>query len=207
MPNPIATLSMTRLVKIVHKSGFPKITEIRKAKDDQAKYDPKSDYWKKLRDRVVDAHEKGLGPAHVQALLATPVNEKKEENYRKFVSNYVSWWGDRELPWWGKVGGTFTSNGFDVRVNPELGLTIDGENYAVKLYLAKNKEDKLTTSRLGILGLLMHRILGPQTDGSVKMGVLDVGSSKLHTLGPGDHRAATLLEAEMACIAAAWPTA
>ncbi len=52
-------VSLTTFVDFINKAGPPKMTVVRNWLDDD-EYDPRKDYWKRLRDGIVNVHSRGL---------------------------------------------------------------------------------------------------------------------------------------------------
>jgi len=53
-------ISLTKFVDFVIKSGTPKMTQVRAIKKRRVDgYDPSHDYYRKLRDGIVELHQQG----------------------------------------------------------------------------------------------------------------------------------------------------
>lgn len=196
------TLRLTKLVEIIHKSGAPKYTAIREAKAESEKvYEPATDFWKALREHIVSTHQNGKGPGSLDAVLGALTDKKKQDNYPLAIAGYRKWWGKQDLVWFAPSKADWLYGDFSVRVNPEVGVVLDGTPHMIKLHF---KDAKLQKKQSEVIVHLMQEVLGPQTTDNVTMGVLDVRRARLFLPTPSPVLP-LLLESEMASIATAWP--
>ena len=193
-------ISLTDFVDIVSKAGRPKATKVRQVKE-RPEYEPAFDFYKALREHLAENHRNGGTKATVSEVLVTLTDPKKIKNYPALVDGYKKWWGRKMLDWFNPPRGTFSANGFDIIVNPELGLRINGERHIIKLYL---KSDALTTFKTEIIIDLLEHQLRSQVAPTDKFAVLDVRESKLFSEGPHDPASVPIINAEVAYIASIW---
>lgn len=195
-------ITLTDFVDIVSKSGTPKATKVAQVKNRPA-YDPKTDFYKKVREAIVDTHQRGASKADLSAALSNLKDTKKQVNYPDVLQGYKKWWGKKTLSWFVPPSGTFTAHGVDVSINPELGLEINGTKHIIKLYF---KGEGLAKNRANIVTCLMGIQLNAAAPAGAIMSVLDVRNAKLvsaaNTPSPTFSAALT---AELAYIAALWP--
>ena len=197
-------LLLSEFVDIVSTSGLPKATKVRQAKH-RPPYNPAADYYKKIREDIVFAHQSARGKNFIDNTLSDLVDKKKVSNYTDIVAGYKKWWGNRSPVWFDPPDLTYSDQNIDVLVNPELGLNINGTSYLIKLYF---KADPLAKNRVAIVTHLMaicssqSLSLPPNT----VMSVLDVRRSKLITPSVPLAGLTSILNAEMAYIANLWPT-
>ncbi|NKB87176.1 MAG: hypothetical protein GKS06_03010 [Acidobacteria bacterium] len=168
-------LSLTDLVDIVSASGTPKLTKVRGVmnRDD---YEPAFDYYKQFRDAVLATHRANEGKAALTKRLSNVANPKKVQNYDVLLKGYKSWWGHKTLKWSKPPKADYLQNGVSVRVNPELGLLVNGTPHVIKLYL---KADKLSKLRVDLITHVMELVLRGSARKGAVMSVLDVRRSKL----------------------------
>jgi hypothetical protein len=169
------SISLTEFVDFVLASGSPKMTKVRQIKH-QPDYKPWRDHWKILRNGIVDFHVVGKGDRKFfDRLLADMTDGAKRETYGPLVTNYKRYLGrktivsappDRHITW--KHGD------LEVRVNPELRLTVNEQETIIKLYFKKPKPAKKS---VGIILLLMKHAL-PASPGPVTYCLLDVRHNK-----------------------------
>lgn len=195
-------ISLTRLVDFVSKSGGPKQTSAAVTKQQLLDgYDPATDFWKTLREGIVAAHAEERGKSYIRAVASSVHDPKRASNYPEVAAAYTKWWGRKTISWFAPPSAVWDAgNGFEVTINPEIGLTIDGEPHVVKLYF---KSEKLTKNRVEIVTHLMMSEFADAVAGT-RFSVLDIRSRKLHTIEPPSYWG-PLLQAEMAHLAALWP--
>lgn len=186
-------ISLTEFVDFVIKSGTPKLTQVRTIKrQHQAGYDPSHDYYRKLRDGVVDFHQRGLEKKALDALCQDIPDKNKRNTYPLLVAAYKKFLGRKRIDWFEPARGDWTHGSLRVRINPELGLSMDGEDHLVKLYF---KDLKLTKDRIAIVSHMMLKALGASAEG-MNVALLDVRNSRLHVFDCLDPALAPLLEGE-----------
>lgn len=195
-------ISLTDFVDIVSKSGTPKATKIAQVKN-RVPYNPAADFYKVIRDTIIEMHSASRGKAHLRELLSSLVDQKKASNYPGVVDGYLKWWGRKTLEWFTPPSGIFSDHGMEVSINPELGLNIDGQPHVIKLYF---KSEPLSKMRVDIATHLMEVSLRPNCHYNEIIGVLDTRRSRFITSSntPVGILDATI-HAELSYIAAVWP--
>lgn len=194
-------LSLTDLVDVVSKAGSPKATKVRQIKNRES-YNPATDFYKPLREGIVTIHQSGQPKAELDSILNTLTDLKKRSTYPVLIEGYRKWWGGKVLKWFGPPSATYTCEGIDISVNPELGLYCNDVPYVIKLYL---KDDDVNKAKMDLITALMEHCLRPKVKGDVRMTVLDVRASKLYTLGTNPAGQKAIIDAELAYVAALWP--
>ena len=164
-------VSLITFVDFVCKSGTPKATVVRswKHKDD---YSVVTDYYKQLREALVEYHK---GGSSLTAVVAN-ANEKKQENYEAIVNGHRRWVGRKQIAWFEPQSTVWNSGNLDVTVNPELGLEINGIPHLIKLYF---KADPLAKNRIEIITHLMNVSLAQSAPEHCVMAVLDLRNGRL----------------------------
>jgi hypothetical protein len=75
-------ISLTEFVDFVIKSGTPKLTAVRHIKAMHAdEYHPMRDYWKTLRDGIVEMHEQGQPKSALDDVVRRVTAANKRQNY------------------------------------------------------------------------------------------------------------------------------
>jgi hypothetical protein len=194
------TLSLTDLVDVVTRSGTPKATKVREIKH-RAPYSPATDFYKPFRDGIIDIHRNNQPRGDVKS-LSEQTDPKKVANYLALVSGYHKWWGRKTLDWFDPETETWGAHGVDIRVNPELGLQVNGTRHLVKLYL---KGSPLAKTRIEVITHLMHESLAPLVPKGTVLSVLDVRNAKLFVPTVPVPAMTATLQAELAYIASLWP--
>jgi len=168
-------ISLTDFVDFVLKTGKPKLTKVKEIKK-RDKYNPARDYWKKLRDGIKLYHKNKKCREDLDQLLEG-ISNKKESNYTHAVESYKAFLGRKEIKWFEPPYAEWKSQSLLIRLNPELGLEINGKKYIIKLYF---KDDPISQSKVdSILTLLKSTI---QPEGSdYSFAILDIQKNKLYT--------------------------
>lgn len=192
---------LSDFVEIAHTSGLPKAAKIAEIKH-RGPYDPRCDFYKRLRDRVEAVHEEGLPKASLQEVLDGLRDRKKAKHYPELVRAYMKWWGRKQLRWTRPPRGHFAESGVDILVNPDVGLVFDGRPHYLKLYF---KNDRLSRSRVAIATHLMELSLRDMVGDSAVFGVMDVRRGRVIPTGNATATLSACLHAELAYIASVWP--
>jgi len=193
-------ISMTKFVDFVMKAGTPKATVVRQWKN-RKDYTPSGDYYKSLRESIVESSRSGLGHSPIDAAVAN-ASKSRHQNYIAMAKSYKKWMGRKKTVWFDPPKRTWSANGIGVWVKPELGLEIAGVRHVIKLYF---KSDPLNKSRADILLQLMAESF-PKHRANGSVTILDVRQSKSFTTASSSKNLSSQLAAEAAYWAALWPT-
>ncbi|MEM9457458.1 MAG: hypothetical protein AAGF11_24975 [Myxococcota bacterium] len=196
-------ISLTDFVDITSASGTPKHTKVKQAKNRPA-YDPRFDFYKKLREGIVDAHNQHLGKKHLDTVMAGVTDTKKLTNYPNLVAGHKKWWGRKKLAWFDPPSKTYSAPGglVEVRINPELGLEINGKPHLIKLYFKSNTVAK---NKVDIITHLMKLALGAHAPANTTMALLDIRNSKLICPTVPISGLTAMVQAELAYVDSLWP--
>lgn len=194
------SLSLTDFVSIVSASGTPKGTKVRQVKN-RPPYTPAVDFYKPFRDHVINLHRQDLSRRHIRDILPRLVDAKKAKNYPPLVDGYSRWLGRKRTTWFDPVTANWSAHSVDVRVNPELGLEINGVPHLIKLHL---KAESLAKNRTDIILYLMDLTLSASSPQGTVMSVLDVRSRRLIAATIAIPGLAAMLDAELAYIDTLW---
>lgn len=198
MPN----LSLTDLVDVVSKAGTPKATKVAEIKN-RKPYQPATDFYKPFRDGLIELHQAGKDRKALGDLQKSLTDPKKITNYPDAIDGYRKWWGKKSLSWFEPPRNLYGHAGIDVAINPELGLVVDGKRYVIKLYL---KSDPLTKLRVDLITVLMEVALRQKCQPDDVLAILDVRQGKLFTVSAQIKPTKAVVDAELAYIAALWPS-
>ena len=199
-------LSLTDFVDVVSLSGTPKATKVHQLKI-RPSYDPIADFYKRIRESIVETHQGDLGKEHIDEVLVALTDPKKITAYPFVAGGYKKWWGRKNLVWFNPPSILYSNYGVDVSVNPELGLKVDGAPHLIKLYF---KSKPLEKNKVDIITHLMATTLSglcPSTSNTITvMSVLDVRRGKLISPTVPISALMGMLQAELAYIATLWPS-
>ena len=184
-------VSLTVFVDFVSKSGTPKATVVRqwKNKDD---YSIATDYYKRIRDAIIEFHRTGTQISNLAAGAAT----HKRANYHAVAKGHKKWVGKKNLVWLEPPSGVWVQDDLEVSVNPELGLEVEGVPHLIKLYFK---------ARVDLVTHLMSVTLGKRAPSGCVMGVLDLRNAKLITPTVPISGLTAQLQAEAAYWNTLWP--
>jgi hypothetical protein len=171
------TISLTDFVDFVVASGASKLTKVRQIKSRQ-EYLRRFDHWRELREGIVAFHADGtLDKSYFDSLLNTLVDEKKRTSYAPLVKNYKTFLGRKSITAENSERAIWTYKDLEVRVNPELRLTINDKPCClIKLYF---KAAALSKAKVDVL-LLLIKHAQPQAKNTLSYGLLDVQRNKLY---------------------------
>lgn len=196
-------ISLTRLVDFAIKAGSPKVTSLRETKKQIADgYDPIVDYYKQIRNAIIDHHKLGKSFSVVESIANNVTNKSKQDNYPLIAAGYKKFRGTKSISWFKPPSRDWTHAGVSVSLNPELGLDVSGSRHVIKLYFKGDEPRKLEVK--AILALMDDQLQDAKQ--SLRMGILDVRRSKLITDVPTDKSLVALMCGEAAAIATIWPT-
>ncbi|MCB9763072.1 MAG: hypothetical protein H6739_24945 [Alphaproteobacteria bacterium] len=168
-------ISLTDFVDFVTRSGSPKLTKVRQIRN-REEYDPIRDFWKELREGLVRFHAgSGDDKQDLDALIDATL-EARQDHYREAIKGYKRFLGRKSVQWFEPPRITWYEGDLGIRINPELGLTINGVPTVIKVHF---KSRQLTKRRIECILLLMEDALRPHCGEDVRFAVLDCWKGKL----------------------------
>lgn len=195
-------VSLTTFTNFVQKSGPPRVTAVRDAVERYSlEYRPATDFWRPMRDGIISAHRSDDGLAQLDALPGR-VSSRRRSLYVDAVNGYREFLRNKSVSFFPAASTIWSAHGLDVRVNPELGLHIDGVPYFVKLYL--KKEPTLDRSSAQLILCMLGEL--PTDDGAIKPLVLDVIRGRGFSPNRYTASSSPLLAGEAAAFVAIWRT-
>lgn len=168
-------ISLTDFVDFVSKVGTTKFTQVKTVKHREP-YHPAHDFWKFLRDGIIELHEKELERSHLDSILKKITDKKKIKRYPELIKQYKSFLGRKKIEWFEPPFEEWKHHDLRVSLNPEVGLEINEKFYVIKLYF---KADKLTQNKADLILLLMNERLKKGDFEDVVFAVLDVPRKKM----------------------------
>jgi hypothetical protein len=194
-------ISLTDFVDFVIKSGTPKLTKVRQLKA-RGKYNPAHDFWRGMRKGIRAWHETdGSDLSALDCIVDDCEDIKKLPRYAAALRGYRRFIGRRHVTWFDPPWEDWKHGSLRVRVNPELGLKIDGVPHVVKMYF---KDERLTKLRTGAVLALMEAAVRTKAPARAKMAVLEVSSGKLYPASADTAMALPLLRGEAASFTEIW---
>jgi hypothetical protein len=168
-------LSMSEFVDFHVLTGSARVAKVRALKN-RGEYDPATDFWRPLRVAIVAFHLRPTGDARSLSDFLGPVSERKMGRYRAAMAGHQKFLRRREIAGSRAPSAPWNVGDLSVRVNPDLGLRVDGNQYLVKLYF---KAEPLSRGRTQALIALMEEGLRPRVAAGLTFGVLDVPNASL----------------------------
>ncbi len=193
-------ITLTQFVNFIASQGLTRIETASLIRlQSQMEYDVKKDFYKKIRENLVRFERRDTTLEQLRLALSS-VTPSKRSSYRALLSSYFTWRNRySRVSFFEPPTGAWQSGQLRVRVNPELGLALDGRRTLVKLHFKKNPLSELRAAM--ILHIMHHALNG---DFSVRVALLEVRTGELHVLDEVNPDASILIEAEAAALVTAW---
>ncbi|WP_320174909.1 hypothetical protein [Maridesulfovibrio sp.] len=192
-------ISLTDFVDVVSKAGTSKATKVATIKN-RKPYTPATDFYKGIRDKIVEIVELGEGKEDVQTAVENAYSSRKD-HYQEVADGFVKWMGRKNIEWFQPAKGGYGQGDISVSVNPEVGAVINGVPHLVKLYF---KADKLPKNHAMISTHLMETCLRDNCPENTIMAVLDVKRGKLMEYVAPSPKFDAALKGELAYIESIW---
>jgi len=143
------SVPLTKFVEFTVAQGTSRVRVVSESKQD---YAPQRDFYKRLREITQRQFVNGWNAAAYKQSIKKAATSKKANSYETCRAGVTKWAKGKEIA--GRKGspGLWTAGGLDVKVNPELRLTVDGKKYSAKLYFAR---DELSRPRIESLLYLL----------------------------------------------------
>jgi hypothetical protein len=193
-------ISSTTYMKFLISTGTPRVAVVREARRHvEDGYAQGSDYYRGVREGTIDILRAGRHPVELDAIIEDAIPARRE-NYRACVDGLRKWMGRQGIVWTRRpTPKTWRSGELEVRINPELLVTVDGKPHRVKLYLpAKPVMNQRRAN------LLIHLLKMAGDDGSANVSILDSRKSRLFSQTFDSPDFDVLLEAEAMSFTAMW---
>lgn len=170
-------ISLTDFVDFVSISGSARLTRVRDILD-RGEYDPIRDFWRELRNGLVAWHASGVADRRNIEELLNGVPELKLEHYRSAIEGYRKFLGRKSVTWFEPPRVVWTHGAMNIRINPEIGLEINGEKHIIKLHF---KSRPISKRKVECILLLMEDAMRSKVAPDVHFSVLDVWKGRLLT--------------------------
>lgn len=161
----------------------------------ESEYDPRRDFYKGVRERTVRQFVDGWSAVAFRRSLREVKNPRRQASYEACRRGLTRWARGREIVASRARAGFWEAGGLEIRVNPELRLTVDGDRFLVKLYF---KADEQTPARRENTLFLLSET-APQ---GVQAAILDARRGQLITVDEQDPALDALLTSDAAAFSA-----
>ncbi|MGQ7871465.1 hypothetical protein [Sunxiuqinia sp. sy24] len=168
-------ISLTDFIDYVSKVGTSKFTIVNQIYS-REEYQPAFDFWKPLREGIIDLHQHNRDKSELDKILNHLTDKKKINRYPSLIESYKSFLGRKKVEWFEPPFKDWKTNDLRIKLNPELGLEINDKLYVIKLYF---KADKLSQMKADLILLLMNTKLKKGDYKEATFAVLDVERKKL----------------------------
>lgn len=161
-------VSMTEFAKAILQTGSGKNSSYRAIKA-QGPYDVKTDYYKRIRESMISVASGRMSFSNLYDLIDA-VPKKKKKGYEETIDALNSWYSSFGGEFFSPHRTVLQSDYFDVSVNPEIGIKLDGKVYVVKMYF---KKPAISCDVMNCMGNAMKMALDEYYECGI-MCVLDV---------------------------------
>lgn len=169
-------ISLTDFVDFTIVNGSSRVAKVRQLKK-RGNYDPAADFWRPLRKGLVEMHRTGrVSPVELDAWLSLQKNPKRFQRYADAVDGYKRFIAKKSVPWFNPPASDWREGDLVVRVNPELGIVVDGQPTLTKLYF---KNEAPTRARVEAVHAVLDVELGGRMKAGTRFAVLDVNNGRL----------------------------
>lgn len=185
-------ISLTDFIDYVSKVGTSKYSKVNQifSRDE---YHPAFDFWKLLREGIVEFHEQNKKKADLDEILTQLTDKKKINRYPTLIDCYKSFLGRKKIESFEPPSHEWKKDELRIKLNPELGLEINGKLYVIKLYF---KAENLSQMKADLILLLMNTKLKKKDYKDVTFAVLDLERKKLFEKTKLNKNHLSLLEGE-----------
>ena len=192
-------ITSTTYIDFLLATGLTRVRKVREARRHyEDGYAQGSDYYGPVREGIIAVHRDGADPAALNQILAGALPQRRE-HYRACIDGHQHFMRNKGFVWTRRPKAEFWSYGdLQVKVNPELLLTIDGRPHRTKLYF---KGEPLRQARAD---LLIELLKSPKDTGDIDVGILDVRRARLFAQKRFSPDYQVLLQSEALSFAAMW---
>lgn len=169
-------VSLTDFIDFIYKPGVSKFRKVNEIYSREP-YQPAFDFWRPLREGIINYHIHGKNKNDLDQIQDGLTDANKIRLYPKLIKNYKSFLGRKRIEWFDPPYKDWRWGEFRMRLNPELGLEINGQLYVIKLYF---KSEPLTKQKSDLIILLLNSTFKNGDWADVDFTVLDVGKKRFY---------------------------
>lgn len=185
-------ITLTDYIDFISRSSFSKASKV-KSIFQRPSYNPAFDFYKDLREEIIEVNFKNLGKEKLLEFLSGYSGSKKFKRYKSLLDGYLKFVGRKRTTWFTPQIAYWSYQNLSVKVNPEIGITVNGDSYLIKLYF---KETPIKRDSIKLLLSMMENTLGSGIHTGYKCAILDVERGKLHYLKTKSPEITDLMNAE-----------
>lgn len=185
-------ISLTDFIDFVSKAGTTKFTKVKEIKN-RPSYHPAFDFWKPLRERIIEIHKNNIDKSEIDEILYELTDKNKKELYPNIIKQYKSFLGRKKVEWLEPPFQDWRLGELRIKINPEIGLFIRDKPYVIKLYF---KAEPLSKGKVDMILLMMENNLKKGEYEDAIFGVLDINKKRLYEKSTLTNEHLFLLEGE-----------
>jgi hypothetical protein len=177
-------------------SKFSKVKSI----FNRPEYHPAFDFYKNIREEFVDYVKLKKDKNDLYDFLNYQ-HQRKHARFEVLINGYLKFLGRKNAEFFDPPTGFWQHKDLSIKLNPEMGININGERYIVKMYF---KDIPLSKSSVNVLLWMMEGCLSTGIYTGYKCALLDVERSKLHYFKKPHPPIDALLEGESESFIRMW---
>lgn len=193
-------ISLTDFIEYISKVGTTKFTKVKEIKNREP-YHPAFDFWKPLREKIVEIHKENKNKNLLEEVLNDLTDKNKINLYPNLISQYKSFLGRKKTEWIEPPFEDWNMNDLRIKINPEIGLFINDKPYIIKLYF---KSEPLSKAKVDLILLMMNENLKKGEFKDANFAVLDINRKKLHENCSLNNTHISILEGEALSFLKIW---
>jgi hypothetical protein len=194
------TIGLTTFVDFISATGLPRVRVVEAARrGNNQPYDPRKDFYKRLRDASVSYSRGQICEADFLAFPETLSDQKKRSNFPAAVDSWINWQAKDGGGYFAPPRGEYSCGDLTVNINPEIGMTIGQTKVAIKSWF---KTEAVPKARLNYILATLRFGLPDSYTGDVS--ILDVRRRTLHRAGKVNPSLKILLKGEAIGFMAMW---
>ncbi|HET8956129.1 MAG TPA: hypothetical protein VFN18_10775 [Solirubrobacterales bacterium] len=186
------SVPLSKFVEFTVAQGTSRVRIVADSKKD---YEPQRDFYKRLRELTQRQFVDGWDSAAYKRAIKKVATSKKLNSYEACRRGVTKWASGKQLSATKGSSKIWSAGGLDVRVNPELDLSVNGSRFSTKLYFAL---DEPSGPRLETLLYL----LAAKAPSGRTPAVLDLRRGRLITIAELDPNLGPLLRSDAAAFVA-----
>jgi hypothetical protein len=192
-------ITQTDYIDFISRSGMSKLSKV-KSIFSRPDYHPSFDFYKKLREEFVN-YIKGDRIKNDLYIFLTHQIQKKQTRFEPLINGYLKFLGRKKAEWFEPPTATWIYKDLNIKMNPELGVVLNGEKYIIKLYF---KDSPLEKGDIAILLEMMESTLSTGIFTGYKCALLDIERSKLRYFKKKVPSVTALIEGEAESFIRIW---
>ena len=190
-------ISLTSFTDFVAKVGAAKYTVAKNVAEQLDEgYDPRTDFWKKLREGIISLHKEGHPKSELDVLAKHLTDPKKRKRYPPCIKGYKKFLGNNPTPGKKPKSCIWLASDLAIRINPEVLMDYKGQPHLLKLYF---KEQALRKAEVDTV-LYLLREYHPVGKKAI-VGLVDVARGRLIPYTKEKPGMSALIEGEAASFA------